>query len=163
MKTQGSIPIEKDLQNSPIPNLPVEFALSRNLAMRTGLTPSDTPSNIAYVPLPTFAHVGGTIGNVDTKIDKTAIAMTIAKAAATKFNLPGKIGGEGGKLLQGIIGGGGSSTGSSTGDTNKATGGSAIQKGLQGLLGGGAKSNEPAGGNTNKPSGFNPFDLLKKK
>ena len=112
---------------------------------------------MTYVQLPVFARVGGTIGNVDTKIDKVVIGTTIAKAAANRFDLPGKVGGDAGKILQGVLGGG---TGTNAApSTNNSTAGSVLQ-GLQGILGGG-KSNSPA--TTNKPAtGGGLFDIFKK-
>ena len=159
MKTHGIIPIAKELTNSALPNLPLELSLTRNLAVRASLAPANTPTNTAYVALPVFARVGGTIGNVDTKIDKVVITTTIAKAAASKFDLPGKVGGDAGKILQGVIGGGSNTNAAGTTETNKSTAGSVLQ-GLQGILGG--KTNAPADTNKQAPAG-GLFDIFKKK
>ncbi|MDB6033596.1 MAG: hypothetical protein JWM16_3934 [Verrucomicrobiales bacterium] len=164
LKTQGSIPIANELTNSPLPNLPVELALRRDLALKASLAPSDTPANVAFAPLPVFAHVGGTIGNADAKIDKVVLATTVARAAANKFNLPGKVGGDAGKLLQGVLGGGANTNAPAGTNTNKPTSGSILQQGLQGILGGGAKTNAPA--DTNKPApapGGGLLDIFRKK
>jgi hypothetical protein len=162
LKTHGIIPIAKELTNSALPDLPLELSLTRNVAVRASLAPANTPTNTAYVPLPIFARVGGTIGNADTKIDKVVIGTTIAKAAANKFDLGGKVGGDAGKLLQGVLGGGSNTNASGTTETNKSTAGSVLQ-GLQGILGGsGAKTNGAA--DTNKPApGGGLFDIFKKK
>jgi len=150
MKTHGIIPIAKELTNSALPNLPLELSLTRNMAVRASLAPSSTPTNTAYVALPVFARVGGTIGNVDTKIDKVVITTTIAKAAANKFDLPGKVGGDAGKILQGVIGGGSNTNAAGTTETNKS-GASSVLQGLQGILGG--KTNAPADNNKQAPGG----------
>jgi hypothetical protein len=160
LKTQGSIPIANELTNSPLPNLPVELALRRDLAVKASLAPGDTPTNVVFAPLPVFARLGGTIGNADAKIDKVVLATTVAKAAATKFNLPGKVGGDAGKLLQGVLGGGTNTNAPAGGDTTKPSPGNI----LQGILGGAAKTNAPA--DTNKPApapGGGLLDIFKKK
>ncbi|HUR44948.1 MAG TPA: hypothetical protein VMZ27_03650, partial [Candidatus Saccharimonadales bacterium] len=69
-------------------------------------------------------------------------------AAMNKFDVPGKIGGDAGKILQGVIGGGSGTNASGAANTNTTTAGSVLQ-GLQGILGG-QKTNAP--GATNKPA-----------
>ena len=88
---------------------------------------------------------------------RAPLRSIIAKAAANRFDLPGKVGGDAGKILQGVLGGG---TGTNAApSTNNSTAGSVLQ-GLQGILGGG-KSNSPA--TTNKPAtGGGLFDIFKK-
>lgn len=163
LKMQGTVPIANEITNSPLPNIPVELSLRRDLAVKASLAPANTPTNVTYAPLPVFAHVTGTLGNVDTKIDKVVLATTVAKAAATKFDLPGKVGGDAGKLLQGVLGGGSNTNAPSGANTNKPSTGSIIQQGLQGILGG-PKTNAPAS-DPNKPApapGGGLLDIFKK-
>jgi hypothetical protein len=97
----GVIPIREVLTNSPL-DLPVEVSLRRTLADKARLTPANTPTNVAFVKLPAFARVAGTLGNPETKTDKLVIAGLIAQFGAGF--LKGKTGGvvqEIGNLLTG--------------------------------------------------------------
>lgn len=82
---KGGIPIADMIENSPL-DLPVEFALERGLAGKSGLLPANTPTNQAFVSLPAFARVRGTLGKPETRADKMVIAGLIARSA---INLPG--------------------------------------------------------------------------
>ena len=98
--TEGAIPIANVLSNSPIPKLPVTFALSRSLAERANLVTANSPTNTPYVPLPPFLFLTGTVGNPDTDRNDAAIAGIIARSQV----LP-RIGGDAGKVLDALLGG----------------------------------------------------------
>jgi hypothetical protein len=124
--TQGSINIAPVLDNSPIQRLPIHFALGRTLAARAGFKGSADTNN-AYVDLGPIAHVTGTIGSPETKVDYPRIALLTGEQL---------IGGTAGEVLRSV---GGAASG-----TNVV--GNLIQ-GIGGLLGG--KSQPPA---TNTPA-----------
>jgi len=81
---QGDIPIADILTNSPLPNIPVHFSLERSLATQLGVAPSSSSTNTDYyVPLPDFITVTGTLGKVDAKVSKTAIAGILIRSRLT--------------------------------------------------------------------------------
>jgi hypothetical protein len=96
--SQGAIPITDVLTNSPINNLPVEISLSRSVAERARVLPGNTPPNAAFVQLPAFVHVRGTIGDPKAKTDNAVILALIAKSAG------GVVPGTAGKILGGVGG-----------------------------------------------------------
>ncbi|MBI2947245.1 MAG: AsmA family protein, partial [Verrucomicrobia bacterium] len=134
---QGVVQLAPVLSNS-IPNIPVSLALRRSLAEKARLVPRGTPTNAAYVQLPTFAKLGGTLGEPKTEIDKLVISGLLLQSAS---GIP-KVSEKTGNLLQGL---GGILSGQRPGVVN---------------------TNLPAGTNsnqavqTNKPAKFNPLDLL---
>ena len=134
---QGVVQLAPVLSNS-IPNIPVAIALRRSLAEKAHLVPQGTPANAAYVQLPTFAKLGGTLGEPKTEIDKLVVSGLLLQSAS---GIP-KVSEKTGNLLQGLGG---------------------I---LSGRRPGVANTNLPAGTNsnqavqTNKPAKFNPLDLL---
>lgn len=95
--TEGAIPIADILTNSPIPKLPVTFSLSRSLAERSNLVTPNSPTNTPYVPLPAFLYLTGTLGKPDTDRNEAVILGIIART---------RIGGDAGKVLDTILGGG---------------------------------------------------------
>ncbi|MCI0534993.1 MAG: AsmA family protein, partial [Verrucomicrobiales bacterium] len=97
-ESQGVIPIADVFTNSPV-NLPVNLALRRSLAEKARLVPTDAPTNTAYVSLPTFVKLTGTLGDPKSQTDKLVIAGLLARSAL-KF-VPGTEGGAG-KVLQGV-------------------------------------------------------------
>jgi hypothetical protein len=99
-ESRGVIPIADVLTNSPINNLPVEISLSRAVAERARVLPANTPTNTAYVKLPTLAYVRGTIGDPKTDVKETVIVGLVA--TSTGRLIPG--GSDAGKILQGIGG-----------------------------------------------------------
>jgi len=114
------------------------------------LAPAGTPTNSAYVPLPTFVRVAGTVGAPKADIDekrlfKGAVVGTIGKA------LTGE--GELGKGLQNLLGGnkGGTNAPASNAaqSTNAPSTRDALFQGLGGLL-------NRAAGNTNAAPPANP-------
>jgi len=94
--TQGKIPINDILTNSPIKKFPVKFELRRSLAEKSSLLPSDTPKEAKYVQLPTFVSLTGTLGEPKTDINEMAMAGLLLKSTTRS------IGGDAGKVLQGL-------------------------------------------------------------
>ncbi|HWF18112.1 MAG TPA: AsmA family protein, partial [Verrucomicrobiae bacterium] len=135
--SQGTVAIANVLSNSPIHDLPVNFALAGPLAAKARLMPSNANTNAAYVDLGKIATVQGTIGDPKTKVDYATIGLITARAAG------------------GIIGG-------STGNILKGAGG--IGNLLNGQNP--PANNQPNQSNTNQSqpnrSSGNPFDLLHK-
>ncbi|HSH95082.1 MAG TPA: hypothetical protein VK968_13105, partial [Roseimicrobium sp.] len=77
--------------------LPLTVSLPQNLAKKfsvTGKTPQDP-----YAALPNFVSVEGTLGKVDTKVDKLVIAGLTLKAAG---GLPVNLGGRTGDTIKGL-------------------------------------------------------------
>jgi hypothetical protein len=115
------------LTNSPL-SLPIDIALERSVAKQANLIPSDAPTNTAFVTLPNFVQVKGTLGSPKAETKKLAIAEMSLKSVA---GLPQFVGTKAGNVLtniSGVLGGGG------TAATNKL---------LQ-------VTNSPAGTNVNK-------------
>ena len=93
----GSIPIASDLMQSPL-NFPVNVALSRPLSQKARLMPSDTATNVAYVPIPTLASVKGTLGAPVPEVDKMKAGLLMAQAIA------GLVTGRTGDTVGGVVG-----------------------------------------------------------
>ena len=133
----GELSLAPILTNSTI-QIPVQVALGRSLAAQAGLVNASTPTNAAYVSLPNFLKMKGTLGSPKADIDKIALVALAAKAGG---GVAGQIGGP---------------TGKKVGDALSAVGG---------LFGGkntpaaGVQTNSPA---TNAAPAPNLFDLFKK-
>jgi hypothetical protein len=97
-ESQGTVPIAEVLTNSPL-NLPVNFALRRNLAEKANLIPANAPTNTPYVTLPPFVKVTGTVGDPKTHTDKLVIAGLIARSA---IRFVPNAGGKAGNIVQGV-------------------------------------------------------------
>ncbi len=69
---QGSITLAPVLTNSPI-NIPVVVSVSQSIAGQLNLTSSKGSAAAAYVPLPQFLTMNGTLGN--PKADKNMVAL----------------------------------------------------------------------------------------
>jgi hypothetical protein len=119
---------------SPL-KLPVEIALSREVAQRARLVGADAPTNTAYVTLPPIASLKGTLGAPEAEVDKVQTALLLAKGVG------GLVGGGALTNLTDLV------SGATKGDTNVV--GNVLQN-LGGLLGGrkDAATNAPA---TNAP------------
>jgi len=132
--TAGEIPLATVLTNSPFqPKWPLQLALSRKIAEKSNLVPKDAPTNTAYVALPVFVKISGTVGEPKPDIDKFAVAQILGGALLA---IPGVQGTDAGKVLEKVTGLLGVSKPAPTGGTNAAA--------------------------TNKPAPFNPLDLLNK-
>ena len=95
--TEGAVPIANVLSNSPIPKLPVTFALSRPMAERVNL--ANVNADAPYTALPQFLFLTGTLGNPDTERNDAALAGIIARGV-----LP-HVGGDAGRALGALLGG----------------------------------------------------------
>ncbi len=99
-KAQGTIQLAKVLTNSPV-NIPLNIAVRRSLAESINLVPPGTPTNAAYVSLPDYVTVKGTIGEPKTDINKKALLGTVLQQYGG--NIPG-VDKRTGSLLQGLGG-----------------------------------------------------------
>ena len=97
--TTGEIPIATVFNDSPLNNWPLNLSLSRNLAGKAHLMPANTPTNAAFVQLPGFVKLAGTVGNPTAKTDKLVILGLVAQSAS---GLAGGVGGDAGKIIQGV-------------------------------------------------------------
>ncbi len=97
--TGGEIPIAAVVNDSPINNWPLNLSLSRSLAAKAHLMPANTPTNAAFVKLPTFVTIGGTVGNPAAKTDKVVIIGLVAQSVG---GLGNAVGGDAGKIIQGV-------------------------------------------------------------
>jgi hypothetical protein len=109
----GQIVLAPVLTNSTL-EIPVQVTLSRSLAGQIGLVEASTPANAAYVALPAFLKMEGTVGKPVAKIDKLAL---VELAAKTGGGIVKEIGGAGGEkagsvlnAVGGLFGGGKSAT-----------------------------------------------------
>ena len=101
-RTQGIIPMAEVLTNSPL-NLPVEFALRRSLAEKSGLLPPNTPTNAPYALLPQFVTVKGTLGDPKSDLNELALGGLLLKSGmgiAEKLGV--KVDSRSGNVLQGV-------------------------------------------------------------
>jgi hypothetical protein len=133
--TKGDLSIADNLGASQLSKWPMTFQLERSLAEKIQLAPKDTPTNVAFVVLPQFIKVAGTLNAPKPDLD----LKSLAGAALVKYvdKIPG-VDEKTSNLLKGL---GNKLTGTKTGDTNAAG------------------TNAPAA--TNKPAG-NLLDLLKR-
>ena len=138
--SRGAIPIAEVLTNSPV-NMPVNFSLRRSLAQKSNLLPADVSPDAAYVKLPSFVKLTGTLGELKTQIDTRMIAGLLAKSVA---GIPGAAGGKVGNILEEI---GGILAGDATGGANTKTNSNSRTNSL-------ANTNAP-------PSKLKPLDALK--
>jgi AsmA family len=139
MTTAGEMPIAEVLTNSPFHKWPVDFYLRRSLAQKIGMLPANTPPDAAYVKMPNFLQIVGTLGDPKADINERALAGSIVGRVVEKVpGLNEKTGG----LLGGL---GNVLSGSKTATNNPST----------------VNTNQPA--TTNKPPAkLNPFDFIPK-
>lgn len=137
----GTIQIADVLTNSPL-NLPVQLSLARNLAQRSHLGGADS-GNSAYVALPQFLTIQGTVGQPKEKINK--LALTATTLGAVSGFIPGKAGSvvqSGTGILNQFLGGGqqqqqqpqGAATNAPPATNAKPNAADQILKGLGGFL-----------------------------
>lgn len=88
--TRGVVPIADVLSASPL-NQNLEISLASRLAKNLRL--ANPATNNAYVALPAFARLSGTLGNPEVKTDKTVIL------ALTAGSLSNVLGGKAGEVL----------------------------------------------------------------
>ena len=95
----GSITLVEVLTNSPI-NIPITVSLSRPIAQRMGVAPSDTPANAAYAKLPDFLLMTGTLGKPAP--DKKKLLVLGGAALKGIAGAIPALGGKAGGILQGV-------------------------------------------------------------
>lgn len=123
----GEIGLMPVFTNSTL-HFPVHVALGRPFAEKLGWVNADTPTNAAYILLPDFLTIKGTLGTTDPEISKLGLAKVAGKAVGGLGKETGKAIGEVGKSLYGTTSGflkerlGGSETNSApgAGTTNAA-------------------------------------------
>jgi hypothetical protein len=91
----GEIPLAARLQDSPIRDWPVNFALRRSFAEKLNLAPRGDRSS-DYVALPNLVKATGTLGAPETKTDKLGMLQLGARAVTA---LPGSVGKEASKFI----------------------------------------------------------------
>ncbi len=75
----GTVTLAPVLTNSAI-QIPVTVSLSQPVARRIGLVSASTPTNAAFVKVPDFLTLTGTVGVPKPKIDYVALAGTVTSA-----------------------------------------------------------------------------------
>jgi len=75
-ETRGAIKLAEVLTNSTLENFPLTISVRRGLAKKSISWPAGTPTNLAYVKLPDYVTINGTVGNPKEKINKTALLGT---------------------------------------------------------------------------------------
>ena len=83
--TQGDIRIADALTDSPLEKLPMHFYLRRDLAQKIKMMPKNTPPDAAYVKLPEFIQVAGSLGEPKAELNKVALAGTLLEKLADKI------------------------------------------------------------------------------
>ena len=98
--------------------LPLTVALKRSLAAKIDFVPAGTPTNLAYVKLPEYVKIKGTVGSPKTDIDKKAlVGMALQKYGG---KIPG-VDQKTSNLIQGLggmLGGNSPSATNATASTN---------------------------------------------
>lgn len=102
VQTTGEVAIATILTNSTI-QFPVNVALGRYFADKIGLVNSDVPTNAAYVPLPDFVKLKGTVGKPEADISKRGLAVLAAKTGGGIGKQLGLATGDQGKSLFGVV------------------------------------------------------------
>ena len=155
LEPTGGVTISDVLTNSPV-KIPLAFFLgpsgSKSLLVATG------PDG--YGRLPDFASLGGTVGKIDTKLDKLALGELALRSAA---GLPGNLGGAAANILKGAGGKAGNvlqGVGGLVSPSNSTNASSGLGGLLKGLTGGGTPTNA-AGTNAAPTPGL--LDLFRKK
>ncbi len=148
--THGSVTLKPVLTNSVL-EFPLQVALRRSVAEKINFVPAGTPTNAAYVQLPEFVTIEGTLGEPKKKINSRALLGTALQQYGA--SVPGTDQ-KTGNLLQSL---GSALTGQKTGtnapttSTNAPTSGGLLQ-GLGNLLGTSAQSTNTSTPHTNQPA-----------
>jgi hypothetical protein len=95
----GQVGFAPVLTNSTI-QFPVHVALGRPYAEKIGLVSANTPTNLAYIALPQFLTMKGTLGEPKRDINKLAL---VGLAAQTGAGIVKQIGGAAGEKTGGIL------------------------------------------------------------
>lgn len=131
-QANGTVMLADILTNSTL-QIPVTVLLSQSLAERFNVAPANEPTNAAYVALPNFLTMTGTVGQPNPKINYEALAGTVFRGIGGILSGAG-VGGNAGKILQGLGNLGGALGGKTT--SSNAPAASQPRKGLGGLLNG---------------------------
>ena len=154
-KSSGKINLAEVITNSTL-NLPLDLSLRRSLAIKSRVAASSVPEEQAYVQLPRFVTVEGTLGAPEPNINKLAIAGLIARTAANA--------GIGSDKVEGVLGGiGNILTGQNQAGQTNAPGTNQqgnLLRGLGGLLGGGKETTTTNNTQTNAPPAESPAGNL---
>jgi uncharacterized protein involved in outer membrane biogenesis len=100
----GDIVLATVLTNSTL-QFPVHVALGRPYAAKLGMVNASTPTNAAYILLPDFLTVKGTLGKVEPEISKTGLLKVAGKAVGGLGKETGVALGEAGKSIYGATSG----------------------------------------------------------
>jgi hypothetical protein len=76
---EGGIVLAQVLTNSAI-NIPVAISVSRSIGKQLNLASGNAPASAAYVPLPQFLTMKGTLGNPKADINKVALGGMAVKS-----------------------------------------------------------------------------------
>jgi hypothetical protein len=95
----GAITLADPVDASRLNDLPVDIALERATAVKARLAAANTDPNLAYVKLPNFIKVGGTLAKADVKTDKLVLSSLLLKTGA------GAMQGVAGAAASGVLGG----------------------------------------------------------
>jgi len=159
VQTQGAVQWAAILTNSPI-DFPVALALRQSLAEKIGQVPEGTPTNLAYVNLPDFLTIKGTLGNPERKYNLVALARMGSKMAT---GILGESGLAAGEKVTGVLEKVGGVLGGRPAGAN--TNAPAAQPSVQGILDKLLPPGQPpAPAGTNQPPDTKKrglFDLLK--
>ncbi|HTL58113.1 MAG TPA: AsmA family protein [Candidatus Limnocylindrales bacterium] len=103
----GTITLASILTNSAV-QIPVSVSLGRSVAEKVNMVPANAPTNAAYVKLPDFLTMRGTVGNPKADINKVALLGSVVRGLGGVIPSNSKSG----NLIQGLSGilGGGTST-----------------------------------------------------
>ena len=77
----GTISLADPLEASRLNDLPLDLALERNTAIKARLASVNTDASLAYVNLPSFVKVGGTLAKADVKTDLAVLALKVGSDA----------------------------------------------------------------------------------
>lgn len=131
-QAEGTVALAAVLTNSAI-QIPVSVSLSRSIADRVNLTPANADTNVAYVKLPQFLTLTGTVGQPKENINKLALAGTVFKGISGI--VPGGTASDVLRGLGGLLGG--NTTAGTNAPQNTATNapGQSINNLLHGIFG----------------------------
>ena len=131
--TSGQIMLADVITNSTL-NLPLDLSLRRSLAIKARVAAQSVPENQAYVQLPQFVTVEGTLGAPEPNINKLALVGLGLRAAENAGIGSDKVEGVLGDLGN-ILTGQNAAGGTNAPGTNQ-TGAAGLLKAVGGLLGG---------------------------
>jgi hypothetical protein len=86
--TAGTLRLEETAADSPFKSWPVEFMLARSLARRADLMPFDTPTNVAYVKLPVFLKLKGTVADPKLDVSELGVARILVSSTTGILTKP---------------------------------------------------------------------------